>query len=237
MEIVICTIFPEIFNGFLSTGLIGKAVDNNLLKCHLLDIRDYADNKHRKVDDVPYGGGAGMVMTPQPTASCLQAAGKLVENPLVIYLTPQGELFNQKKAVSLYKLNRPLVLLNGRYEGIDERIIKNYVDLELSIGDYVLNGGEVASMVLIETISRLIPNMLGNSDSLDEESHSDSLLEYPQYTRPRVFEGKSVPKVLLSGHHAKIKQWRHERALERTRNKRPDLYNQYSISQNSNSDN
>ncbi|MDA3864648.1 MAG: tRNA (guanosine(37)-N1)-methyltransferase TrmD [Deltaproteobacteria bacterium] len=232
MEIVICTIFPEIFNGFLTTGLIGKAVENNLLKCHLLDIRDYADNKHRKVDDVPYGGGAGMVMTPQPTAFCLEAARKLVENPLIIYLTPQGELFNQKKAVSLYQFDRPLVLLNGRYEGIDERIIKNYVDLEISIGDYVLNGGEVASMVLIETVSRLIPNMLGNSDSLDEESHAGNLLEYPQYTRPRIFQGKSVPEVLLSGHHAKIKQWRHQRSLERTKNRRPDLFTRYSNSDN-----
>jgi tRNA (guanine37-N1)-methyltransferase len=230
MQIVVCTIFPALFENFFSESLIGKAVDSGHLEFKVLNIRDFTRDKHLKVDDVTYGGGAGMVMTPAPLDATISKAHELFGNGHVVYLSPQGRVFNQKVAKELHDLNKPLVFVCGRYEGIDERVIKNYVDEEISIGDFVLNGGEIASMVIIETVFRLIPGVLGNSQSLDEESHASGLLEYPHYTRPQIYKGEEVPPILLSGHHAKIQQWRHLQSLKRTREKRLDLFEKYDLS-------
>lgn len=228
MKIEILTLFPEMFENFCTTSILGRAVDNNLVSIIIHNIRNFAANKHKQADDYPYGGGAGMVMMPQPLSDCIKyvLSGHLEREergvPKVIYLSPQGKVLTQELAQQLSK-ESALVLLCGHYEGIDQRVIDKYVDMEVSIGDYVLTGGEIPAMVLIDCVTRLIPGVLGSSKSIIDESHSDGLLEYPQYTRPAVYDGDEVPQVLLSGNHKKIEEWRRQQSLKNTFKKRPDL--------------
>ena len=249
MRFDVLTLFPEMFAGFISHSIIGRAVANGLICINPINIRAYSTDKHLRTDDAPYGGGSGMVMTVQPIADAIDAlltqtaiedvgaeedvgseTGKPKEKekgkPKVIYLSPQGKPLTQQLAMQL-KEEEHLILLCGHYEGIDERIIDLYVDEEISVGDYVLTGGEVPAMVLMDCVSRLLPGVLGDDQSSVEESHTDGLLEYPHYTRPAEFQGLQVPEILLSGHHANIEQWRFEKSVERTRKKRPDLYRKY----------
>lgn len=223
MRIDVLTLFPGIFAGPLDESILKRARDVGILDIQLHDIRDWATDKHRTVDDYPYGGGAGMVMKPEPLFAAVEAVQAMAEPPgHVVLLTPQGRLLNQQIARELSELPR-LVLLCGRYEGVDERVREHLVDDEVSIGDYVLGGGELPAMVLIETVARLVPGVLGSAESLTHESHTDGLLEYPQYTRPEEFRGWKVPDVLLSGHHGEVEKWRDQQRLERTRQRRPDL--------------
>lgn len=218
LEVDILTIFPEFFSSPLDVSIIKKAIDNKLLSINLHNIRSYALDKHAMVDDLPYGGGPGMVLKPEPIFKAIESLPK----GKVILFSPQGELLKQSLAIELAKSNQ-LILICGRYEGVDERVSENIVDIELSIGDYILNGGEVAALVLIETIARLIPGVLGNEESLNNESFSRGILGYPQYTRPANFKGLNVPPVLLSGNHQEIKLWREKKALEKTYKNRKDL--------------
>ena len=224
MRFHILTIFPEMFSGFLSCSIIGRAVEKGLISVELVNIRDYSESKHRNTDDYPFGGGAGMLMMAQPIASAIKAVKASVgdDGIPVIYLSPKGTVFRQAVAQSISAYS-DVILLCGHYEGIDQRVIDKYVDMELSIGDYVLTGGEVAAMVVIDSVSRLIPGTLGSSQSAIDESFSDNNLEYPQYTRPRVFEGMAVPDVLLNGNHAEILKWRTEQSKALTMLRRPDL--------------
>ena len=226
MKFDVLTLFPEMFE-VLNQSILGKAQEKNLIDINLINIRDFSKDKHKKVDDSPYGGGAGMVMR----ADVVYDAFKSVKTPnsKLIYLTPQGNTLNQAKVEELAK-NEHLILLCGHYEGIDQRVIDKIVDEEISIGDYVLTGGEIPAMVLIDSVSRYIEGVI-KSDSKEEESFSQGLLEYPQYTRPEEFEGQKVPEVLLSGHHQKIEKWRKEQAIKITLNKRPDLIKKYNFSE------
>lgn len=227
MKFDVLTLFPETFELVMNESIIGRAQQNNLIEIKAHNIRDYSANKHKKVDDYPFGGGNGMVMACQPVFDAYAAVTKdLQYKPRVIYMSPQGKVLTQELAKELSQ-EQHLVLLCGHYEGIDERIIEEIVDEEISIGDYVLTGGELPAMVLIDCVSRLIPGVLSSEGSFSDESHFNGLLEYPQYTRPADYEGKLVPDVLLSGHHANIDKWRHEQSIERTRIKRPDLYEKY----------
>ena len=218
MQFDVLTLFPEMFSS-LNESIIGRARKNKQININLVNIRDFAKNKHNKVDDTPYGGGAGMVMMPD----VVYRAYKSLENndAKVIYMSPQGKTLNQKKVVELSK-EEHLIILCGHYEGIDQRVLDKIVDEEISIGDYVLTGGELPAMVLIDSVSRYVEGVL-SEDSIKEESFSNGLLEYPQYTRPEVFEGMKVPEILLSGNHKKIDEWRKEQSLETTKKKRPDL--------------
>ncbi len=218
MKFDVLTLFPEMFQA-IKQSILGRAEEKNLIQINLINIRDFSKDKHKKVDDTPYGGGAGMVMR----ADVVYDAYKSVqnENAKVIYLTPQGKKLDQKKVEELSK-EKHLILLCGHYEGIDQRVIDKIVDEEISIGDYVLTGGELPAMVLIDSVSRYVEGVLSES-STNEESFSQGLLEYPQYTRPETFEGVKVPEILLSGHHENIKKWREEKSLENTKLKRPDL--------------
>jgi len=225
MRFDIITIFPEIFSSFLKTSIIERAIYNGLLSIYIHDLRNFTDDTHRTTDDYPYGGGAGMVMKPEPIAKAIESI-KRENHSNVIYLTPQGKLFNQDYAEELSK-REGLVLLCGRYRGIDERIRELFIDEEISIGDYILSGGEIASMVVIETVSRLISGVLGNEASLEEETFANYIIDPPQYTRPAEFKGIKVPEILLSGDHKAIERWRREIAIERTRKNRPDLYKKY----------
>ncbi len=218
MQFDVLTLFPEMFEP-IKQSILGKAIENEKIKLKLINIRDFSKDKHKKVDDTPYGGGAGMVMKPDVVYDAYKSVYE--ENAKVIYLSPQGKTLNQKKVEELSK-EKHLILLCGHYEGIDQRVIDKIVDEEISIGDYVLTGGEIPAMVLIDTVSRYIDGVL-NQESIKEESFSEGLLEYPQYTRPEVFEGKKVPEILLSGHHENIEKWRKEQALKITKQKRPDL--------------
>ncbi|NLI58503.1 MAG: tRNA (guanosine(37)-N1)-methyltransferase TrmD [Clostridium sp.] len=223
MRFDVLTLFPDIFDAVMKESIIGKAQENNAIEINAINIRDFSKNKHKKVDDYPYGGGGGMVMTPQPIYDAyLSIIKDLSYKPKLIYLSPQGKVLNQKKVVELSK-EKHIILLCGHYEGIDERIIEEIVDEEISIGDYVLTGGEIPAMVLIDSVSRLVPNVLPSEDAYKNESHYNGFLEYPQYTRPYEFMGRKVPDILLSGHHAKIEEWRKEQSLKRTLEKRPDL--------------
>ncbi len=219
MKFDVLSLFPEMFEP-IKTSIIGRAINNNVLEVNLINIRDYSSDKHKKVDDTPYGGGAGMVMKPDVIYNAYNhIEGK--ENAKVIYMSPQGKVLDQKKVVELSS-EEHLILLCGHYEGIDQRVIDEIVDEEISIGDYVLTGGEIPAMVLIDSVSRYIEGTLTN-ESIMEESFSNGLLEYPQYTRPEIFLNKKVPDVLISGHHENIRQWRRKESIRSTLKKRPEL--------------
>ena len=223
----ILTLFPEMVMDGLNTSIIGRAIEAGLLEINAVNIRDYSTNKHMKVDDYPYGGGAGLVMQPEPVYRAYKDLEKdMKKKPRVVYLTPQGTTFHQEMAKELAK-EEELVFLCGHYEGIDERVLEEIVTDYVSIGDYVLTGGELPAMVMIDSISRLVPGVLHNDDSAGDESFENGLLEYPQYTRPPVFLDKEVPEVLLSGHHENIRKWRHEQSVKRTKERRPDLWETY----------
>lgn len=222
MEFHLVTLFPEMFASPFAGGIISRALRNGLVKIETHNLREYGLGRYRQVDDEPYGGGSGMVMRPEPIAAAIDAVTQRHPGLWRVLLTPQGELFRQTIAADLAGREPGLLLIAGRYEGVDERV-RTMVDQELSIGDYVLSGGELPAMVVIEAVTRLIPGVLGNRASLEEESFGAGLLEYPQYTRPEVFRDAAVPSVLLSGDHEKIRQWRREQALQRTMKRRPDL--------------
>ncbi|NDC36857.1 MAG: tRNA (guanosine(37)-N1)-methyltransferase TrmD [Proteobacteria bacterium] len=229
MKVAILTIFPALFESFLESSLIKKARDRALLEVSLINIRDFADPPHYQVDDIPYGGGAGMVMKPEPLMKAIAHAKAMLPNASVVLLSPAGELFSQRTAYAM--ANADMILLCGRYEGIDQRVIDMAVDRELSLGDYVIMGGEVAAMVVIEATARLVPGVIGNTDSLTRESftpqpNEDGLLEAPQYTRPAEFNGLAVPEVLLSGNHKLIAEWRAAQSTKLTAERRPDLVKQ-----------
>ena len=218
MKFDVLTLFPEMFE-ILNQSIIGKAIEKDLIDINLINIRDFSKDKHKKVDDTPYGGGAGMLMKPDVVYDAYQSIKD--RNAKVIYMSPQGKPLNQKKVEELSKENH-LIILCGHYEGIDQRVLDKIVDEEISIGDYVLTGGEIPAMVLIDSVSRYVEGVL-KEESIKEESFSNGLLEYPQYTRPEVFEGMKVPEVLLSGNHENIEKWRKEKSLEITKKKRPEL--------------
>ena len=221
MKFDIITLFPEMFSAIKEEGVISRALKNSIISIREWQLRDFSSNKYKNVDDKPYGGGAGMVMQVKPIRDCLAKIKELEPDTKVIYLSPQGEPLNQKLVEELTKFDS-LTLLCGRYEGVDERVIENDVDFEVSIGDYVISGGELASMVLIDAVGRRLDNVLGNKDSLND-SFADNLLDYPHYTRPESIDGESVPEVLLSGNQAKIDAWRQEQAMKKTKQKRPDI--------------
>lgn len=220
MKIDILTLFPEMFEP-LNVSLLKRAQDNNLISIKITNFRDFSKNKHKKVDDYAFSGGAGMVLTPQPIYDALQSV--LTPDSYVVYMSPKGTVLNQEKVVSMSKEIKHLVIICGHYEGMDERIIELCVNEQISIGDYVLTGGELPAMVLVDSISRYVEGVLHNQSSTDDESFSDGLLEYPQYTRPQEFMGLRVPDVLLSGNHAQIEKWKNEQKLIQTKKYRPDL--------------
>ena len=229
MNFITLTIFPEMFNPFWEHGIIRRAIDRNKIRVSAIDIRDFAEGKHRVTDDRPYGGGCGMVMKPEPLAAAIRAATQKAPFLKKILLTPQGRRFDSSVAYELSSSDG-LILICGRYEGVDERICLDFIDDEISIGDYVLTGGELAAMVIIDAVTRLIPGILGGKESAEKDSFSGSILEYAQYTRPRSFEGHDVPEILLSGDHKKIENWRLETSLIRTFLKRPDLLENRALS-------
>ncbi|WP_044912578.1 tRNA (guanosine(37)-N1)-methyltransferase TrmD [Butyrivibrio sp. WCE2006] len=232
MNFYIMTLFPEMVMEVLNTSILKRAMDKGTIFAKAVNIRDYADNKHNKVDDYTYGGGAGMLMQAQPIYSCYQAILNEIRErepdakPRVVYVTPQGSVFSQAAARDFAKDN-DIIFLCGHYEGIDERVLEEIVTDYVSIGDYVLTGGELPAMVMIDAISRLVPGVLNNEESAQTESFDDGLLEYPQYSRPEVWMDKRVPSVLLSGNHANVDVWRFQKSLERTRERRPELYDKY----------
>lgn len=228
MNFHVLTLFPEMIEGGLNASITGRAMEKELVNVNAVNIRDYAMNKHKRVDDYPYGGGAGMVMQAEPIYLAYEDLMRKIntKNPRVVYLTPQGQTFHQNMAQDFAKED-DIILLCGHYEGVDERVLEMIVTDYVSIGDYVLTGGELPAMVMIDAISRLVPGVLHNDISAEFESFQEDLLEYPQYTRPEVFMDKKVPEVLLSGHHANIEAWRKEQSVLRTKERRPDLYERY----------
>lgn len=220
MKIEVLTLFPEMFNA-MKSGVIGKALDNKKFLLNVSDIREYSTDKHKKCDDYPFGGGAGMVMTPQPIFDAIQSVDK-EHKCKRIFLSPKGKILNQELVIEL-SMESDLLFLCGHYEGVDQRIIDSEIDMELSIGDYVLTGGELPCMVAINAIARYIDGVLGSQESTDEESFSNGLLEYPQYTRPQIFNGMAVPDVLLSGNHQEVDKWRKQQQIDITAKRRPDL--------------
>ncbi len=222
MRFTVLTLFPEMFEGPLSSSLLGKAVAKGAIEVELVDPRDWAEGRHRQVDDAPYGGGEGMVMKPEPMVAAIEHVRQKSQPDRVILMSPQGRRFDRDVAMELAACEQGITLVCGRYEGFDERI-RSFVDDELCIGDYVLSGGEPGAWVVIDAVARLLPGVLGNPASLEQESFEGGLLEYPQYTRPAEFRGRKVPEVLLSGDHARIAQWRREQSIQRTRERRPDL--------------
>jgi tRNA (guanine37-N1)-methyltransferase len=223
MDFIVLTLFPDMIRDGLHTSITGRAMEDDIIRLQAVNIRDYTNSKHGKTDDYPYGGGAGMVMQAQPVYDAYQAvAATLSYRPRVVYLTPQGKVFNQSMAKEL-AVEQGIVFLCGHYEGVDERVLEEIVTDNISIGDFVLTGGELPAMCMIDAISRMIPGVLHNEESAEGDSLSDGLLEYPQYSRPEVWNGKAVPKILLSGDHAKVDQWRREQSLIRTAERRPDL--------------
>ncbi|TCS79211.1 tRNA (guanosine(37)-N1)-methyltransferase TrmD [Tepidibacillus fermentans] len=229
MKIDILTLFPEMFTGVLQSSILKKAQDKEVVTISTINFRDYSTNKHKTVDDYPYGGGHGMVLKPEPIFSAVEAIPHY-EQARIIMLTPQGEKFSQKKAEELSK-EKHLIFLCGHYEGFDERIREHLATDELSIGDYVLTGGELAAMVIIDSVTRLLPGVLGNEGSVETDSFSLGLLEYPQYTRPEEYRGWRVPDILLSGHHQNIEKWRKKESLKRTLLRRPDLLAEATLDQ------
>ncbi len=228
MKFDVLTLFPEMLTAYLQQGVLGRAVKRGLVDVNLINIRDFARGTHKTTDDRPYGGGEGMVMKPGPIYRALKSVDRVEGRSSVILLSPQGKLFDQSIAWEMSGWDQ-LVLVCGRYEGIDERIKLTCIDMELSIGDYILSGGELGAMVIVDAVSRLIPGVLGGERSNLEDSFEDGLLEYPQYTRPRVFQDKEAPEILLSGNHEKIRVWRREESLKRTLEKRPDLLKQANL--------
>ena len=217
------TLFPDMCNAVLSESIIGRARQAGKVEINCVDIRNYTLDKHRRVDDKPYGGGMGMIMTPQPIYDCYKAICKdMGAKPHLIYLTPQGKTLTQQRVKELSKLDN-LVFLCGHYEGIDERVIEELDPEEISVGDYVLTGGELPALILADSVSRMLPGVLSDDECFEEESHFNSLLEYPQYTHPSSWNGREVPEILLSGHHAKVDEWRRQKSLERTYRRRPDM--------------
>lgn len=225
MKIDILTLFPNMFNGFLSESIIKRAIENNLVEINIIDYRKYSLDKHHKVDDTPYGGGAGMVLKCEPIVRAIEDIK--TDDSLVILTTPQGKVYNQKETIKL-KEYKHLIIICGHYEGYDERI-RSFVDLELSIGDYILTGGEIPAMVITDSVTRLIDGVI-NKESYLEDSYSDYLLDYPTYTKPADFRGLKVPEVLINGNHEKINEYRHNEQLKRTQEKRPDLMEKYNES-------
>ncbi len=223
MEYYVMTLFPDMVENGLHTSIIGRAIEDDTIRLKTVNIRDFTKNKHGRCDDYPYGGGAGMVMQAQPIYDCFQSiVSELDYKPRVVYLTPQGRVFNQKMAQEL-ALEEGIVFLCGHYEGVDERVLDEIVTDPVSIGDFVLTGGELPAMCMIDAISRMIPGVLHNEESAEDDSFGDGLLEYPQYSRPEIWNGKKVPGILLSGDHAKVDAWRREQSLMRTADRRPDL--------------
>lgn len=224
MQFEVLTLFPDMMESIFSESIIGRARNAGLIDIHCTDIRDYTLDKHRRVDDTPYGGGYGMVMACQPAVDCIRAVkAKSSCKTRTIYMSPQGPVLTQEKAKELCEYDR-LILLCGHYEGIDERIIELEIDEEISVGDYVLTGGELPAAILVDCVARMQDGVLANRECYEKESLSDGLLEYPQYTKPRVFEGLEVPEVLVNGNHALQEKWKHEQSLKRTKEKRPDLW-------------
>ena len=230
MHFIVLTIFPKMFDPFWEHGIIRKAIEQKKISASAIDIRNFATGKHRSTDDRPYGGGCGMVMKPEPLAAAVRAATTKAPFAKRILLTPQGRRFDQRVAAELLSLSG-LILICGRYEGVDERICQDFIDDEISIGDYILTGGELAAMIMIDALTRLIPGVLGDKDSTEKETFSDSVLKHGQYTRPSSFEGHDVPEVLLSGNHKEIDKWRLETSLIRTFLKRPDLLKDRALSE------
>ena len=223
MRIDILTLFPDMCQNVYSESIIGRSIAKGLIEIHSRNIRDYTTDKHNNVDDTPYGGGMGMIMQAQPIYDCFMSLCKdLGTRPHLIYMSPQGKVLTQEKVKELAKLDN-IAILCGHYEGVDERVIEAIVDEEISIGDYVLTGGELPALVLSDSIARMIPGVLANDEAMENESHYNGLLEYPQYTKPAVWNNMEVPAVLLSGHHANIEKWRKEQSLKRTKERRPDL--------------
>ncbi len=221
MKFEIITLFPEMFSAIKEEGVVARAIKKSIISISEWQLRDFSANKYKNIDDKPYGGGGGMVMQVKPIRDCIAKIKEQTPETKVIYLSPQGQQLNQSLVEKLASFNS-LTLLCGRYEGVDERIIENDIDYEVSIGDYVISGGELAAMVLIDSVSRRLPNVLGNQDSL-KDSFTDGLLDYPHYTRPEIVDGQAVPEVLLGGNQAKIDAWRHKQSIEKTNQKRPDL--------------
>lgn len=227
MKIEILTLFPDMFESLKRESIIGRAIKEEIVEIEAVNFRDYTIDKHKRVDDTPFGGGAGMVITPQPVCDAIDDLK--TENAKVIYMSPKGEVFSQKIANELSK-EEHLIFLCGHYEGIDERAIELSVDREISIGDYVLTGGEIPAMAVIDAVVRLIPKVLGKEESFLNDSHYNGLLEHPQYTKPREYRGREVPEILLSGHHEKIEDWRRYKSLEITFERRPDLLENVELS-------
>ncbi|WP_258877331.1 tRNA (guanosine(37)-N1)-methyltransferase TrmD [Candidatus Xianfuyuplasma coldseepsis] len=224
MRIDILTLFPNMFSGFLEESIMKRAIDAKLVDIHIIDFREFSTSKHKKVDDYPYGGGAGMVLQVQPVYDALRSI-KGYREALKIIVSPQGVPFTQPIAYE-YSSHDHIIILCGHYEGYDERI-RSYFDVELSIGDYVLTGGELAAMVLVDAITRVVPDVINNDESHIHDSFNNHLLEHPHYTRPREFDGQEVPEVLVNGHHQKIEEWRLQQSLAKTKKRRPDLYKKY----------
>jgi tRNA (guanine37-N1)-methyltransferase len=230
MRFDIITIFPEIFRGVFEVGIIRRAVEAGLIEINLHDLRDYTFDRHRQVDDRPFGGGAGMVMKPEPLFRAIEAITHNASEATVVMLSPQGRLFTQRVAEELAGREQ-VVLICGRYEGIDERIIERLADDEISIGDVVLSGGEIPAMVVVDAVTRLIPGALGSDESAARDSFADGLLDYPHYTRPAEYRGLRVPDVLMGGHHGEIEKWRRRKAMEKTLRQRPDLLERRALSE------
>lgn len=227
MRIDIATLFPDMCEAVLSESIIGRARKAGKIELFCHQIRDHTTDKHRRVDDTPYGGGMGMVMQADPIYRCFNAVtADFEEKPHVIYMSPKGSVFTQQKAIELSKMSN-LFIICGHYEGVDQRVIDKIVDEEISIGDYVLTGGELPAMVLADAVARMCPGVLASDECFQEESHFKGLLEYPHYTKPEIWEGESVPPVLLTGHHKNIAEFRHNAAVEITKNRRPDMYQKY----------
>ena len=231
MKIDVLTLFPEMFEAVFGVSIIKRAADNGLIDLRFVNIREFSEDKHKRVDDYPYGAGGGLVMQPMPIYAAYEHLAKeSEEKPYVIYMSPQGKTFTQKKAIEL-KEHKHLILLCGHYEGVDQRVLDEIVDEEISIGDYVLTGGEIAAMAIIDATARMIPGVLDSEDTFSHESHFDGLLEYPQYTRPPVWRGREIPEILVSGHHANIEKWRREKSIEITAKKRPEMLEKAPLSE------
>ncbi|WP_130837936.1 tRNA (guanosine(37)-N1)-methyltransferase TrmD [Lachnoclostridium sp. Marseille-P6806] len=231
MNFHIMTLFPDMVMNGLNTSILARAMDRGLISCEAVDIRSYTENRHGRVDDYTYGGGAGMLMQAQPVYDCWRSIQeRLPQKARVVYLTPAGRVFTQETAEELSR-EEELILLCGHYEGIDERVLEEIVTDEISIGDYVLTGGELPAMILVDAVARLVPGVLNNGSSAETDSFQNGLLEYPQYSRPEEWRGRRVPEILLSGDHAKVDAWRLAQSLERTKQRRPDLYEKYQLAE------